>query len=366
VTVLVVDDSAFMRKIVAQLIDRSGDFRVIGTARDGLDAIKQVHRLSPDIVTMDVDMPQLDGIQALGYIMSETPRPVIMLSAATTQHGYDATLRALELGAVDFVRKPSGPISLDVETIQTRLLGALRAARDVNLTGVRMLPRMAHRRRTPTDMPSVGAEVIVTIATSTGGPRALAELIPSLPPALPAAVIVVQHMPAGFTGSLARRLDQMSPLPVSEASQGGLLSAGHVYVAPGGQHIRVVPGGGGRRVSLDPDSPPLWGVKPAADPLFESVANTFRSAAIGVVLTGMGRDAADGLRSIREAGGKAIVQDRESSTIFGMPQAAIQIAGADSVLPLSGIPVAIAEAVASASDRISGRGNGEEARGPRG
>jgi two-component system, chemotaxis family, protein-glutamate methylesterase/glutaminase len=350
-TVLVVDDSAFMRKVVSQLIERSAEFRVVGTARNGFDALKQVHALVPDIVTMDVDMPELDGLQALGYIMSESPRPVVMLSAATTQHGFDATLRALELGAVDFVRKPSGPISLDVENIQTRLFEALRAARDVNLRGVRMLPRRLDPGFIRPATGTTPADFAVAIATSTGGPRALAELVPSLPSTLAAAVIIVQHMPAGFTASLAQRLDQMSPLPVCEAADGIAIHASRVYVAPGGQHMRLRREGDTVRVELDSASPPLWGVKPAADPLFSSVATVFGASALGVVLTGMGRDGADGLRSIRRAGGSAIVQDRDSSTIYGMPQAAAQLAGADQVLPLGGIGNAIGETVSMARRR---------------
>jgi two-component system, chemotaxis family, protein-glutamate methylesterase/glutaminase len=347
-TVLVVDDSAFMRKVISQLVDASGEFRVIGTARDGMDAVRQVHALSPDIVTMDVDMPELDGLQALGYIMSETPRAVVMLSAATTQHGYDATIRALELGAVDFVRKPSGPISLDMESVNTRLLGALRAARDANLAGVRMLPRRSAAlfRPLPAGVPAAFA---VGVATSTGGPRALAELVPALPRSLRAAVLIVQHMPAGFTGSLAHRLDQMSALRVTEGREGMTVETGRVYVAPGGHHMHVTGDGATARISLDSQSPPMWGVKPAADPLFRSIASTFGASSMGVVLTGMGRDGADGLRRIRDAGGMAIVQDRASSTIYGMPQAAAQIAGADRVLPLSEIAGAIGEAVQSSA-----------------
>jgi two-component system, chemotaxis family, protein-glutamate methylesterase/glutaminase len=343
-TVLVVDDSAFMRKVISQLVDASLEFRVIGTARDGMDAVRQVHTLSPDIVTMDVDMPELDGLQALGYIMSETPRAVVMLSAATTQHGYDATLRALELGAVDFVRKPSGPISLDMESVNIRLLGALRAARDVNLSGVGMLP--ARSAAIPRQLPAgVPAEFAVGVATSTGGPRALAELVPALPRSLRAAVLIVQHMPAGFTGSLAERLDQMSALHVTEGREGMTVERGRVYVAPGGHHMHLTADGASARISLDSQSPPLWGVRPAADPLFRSIASTFGAASLGVVLTGMGRDGAEGLRRIRDAGGMAIVQDRASSTIYGMPQAAVQIAGADRVLPLSEIARAIGDAV---------------------
>src|SRR5919206_938479 len=193
-TVLVVDDSAFMRKLVAELIDASGEFRVVGAARNGLDALKKVHALDPDIVTLDIEMPELDGIGALGYIMSETPRPVVMLSAAATGGADDLTIRALELGAVEFVHKPSGPISPDLVTVSGRLIDALRAAAQVNLRGVDVLarPRLAERERRSPAAPG-GAPRVVAIAASTGGPRALADVIPQLPRELDGAVLVVQH-----------------------------------------------------------------------------------------------------------------------------------------------------------------------------
>jgi two-component system chemotaxis response regulator CheB len=354
-SVLVVDDSAFMRRLITQILESSGEFRVAGTARNGLDALHKVHALDPELVTMDVDMPELDGLQALGYIMSETPRPVVMLSAATTHSGHDATLRALELGAVDFVRKPSGPISLDLVRVSDRLLAALRAAAQANVRGVRMLsatrlpPRGTPARAMPvvatsTASPAVargaGATRIVAIAASTGGPRALAELVPSLPCQLGAAVLIVQHMPAGFTKSLAQRLHALSKLPVCEAEAGESVLTDHVYLAPGGRHMSVQGSVGASTIVLD-DSAPIWGVRPSADPLFRSVAERFGRDAVAVVLTGMGRDGADGTRAIRDAGGRAVLQDRATSTIFGMPNAALQIAGADRVAGLGDIAPAI-------------------------
>jgi two-component system chemotaxis response regulator CheB len=271
----------------------------------------------------------------------------VMLSAATTQSGHDATLRALELGAVDFVRKPSGPISLDLVRISDRLLSALRAALEANPAGLRMLSP-APTSVAPTSAPAnaTGATRAVAIACSTGGPRALAEVIPRLPRDLDAAVLVVQHMPAGFTRSLAQRLDMLSPLTVVEASDGEALRHGRVYVAPGGHHMCVTLGAGGApRIVLD-DSAPVWGVRPSADPLFRSLAGVFRHAVVGVVLTGMGRDGAEGLRTIREARGRAIVQDRDTSTIFGMPQAALLTAGADRVVPLGEVAPTVVELLA--------------------
>ncbi len=342
---LVVDDSAFMRRLISQIIDASPEFRVVGTARNGHDALKQIEALNPNIVTLDVEMPELDGMQTLGYIMSETPRPVVMLSAAQTNSSVDLTLRCLELGAVDFVRKPSGPISLDLETVGETLLSALRAATLVNLTGVQLLARPRFIASAPRAAPSA-ARFAVAIAASTGGPRALAEVIPNLPGTLGAAVFVVQHMPPGFTHSLAARLDSMSHLRVTEAAEGDVVEVNHVYLAPGGQHMRVVGGLGGQHTIALDSGVPMWGVRPAADPLFTSVAEQFRQQAIGVVLTGMGRDGSDGLEAIRTAGGVGIVQDRATSTIYGMPQAALARAGAERVVSLQHVAPTVVEYVA--------------------
>lgn len=341
-TVLVVDDSAFMRKMISEIIDGSDAFRVIGTARHGNDALRQIHALDPEIVTLDVEMPELDGLATLGYIMSEMPRPVVMLSAAASGGKDDPTIRALELGALDFVRKPSGPISLDLATVAETLLGALRAALQVNLGGVRMLARP---RLVPT-MPVAGGGKVATravaIATSTGGPRALAEVVPMLAADMDAAVLIVQHMPKGFTHSLAQRLDALSAITVVEAQHGEAVQSNRAYVAPGGKHMRVAANGGAPMIVLE-ESPPLHGVRPAADPMFRSVAAVFGGQTVGVVLTGMGRDGAQGLRAIREAGGKGVVQDQATSTIYGMPQAALQIAGADRIAPLTEVgPVILA------------------------
>ena len=344
-TVLIVDDSAFMRRLIAEIIDGSPEFRVVGTARNGHDALRQIHALEPDIVTLDVEMPELDGMQTLGYIMSETPRAVVMLSAAGTQGGVDLTLRCLELGAVDFVRKPSGPISADLSSVAATLLTALRAATHVNLAGVQLLARPRFVTESPAVRSRGVATTAVAIASSTGGPRALAEVIPGLPGDLDAAVLVVQHMPPGFTRSLANRLDGMSELRVTEAEHGDAVVVNRVYLAPGGLHMRVVTDGPGAwRIALD-ESPTVHGVRPSADLLFTSVARQFGQASIGVVLTGMGKDGADGLTDIRAAGGFGIVQDRATSTIYGMPQAALLRAGAEHVVGLAEVAPTIVTAL---------------------
>jgi two-component system chemotaxis response regulator CheB len=342
-TVLVVDDSAFMRRVISDILSRTEEFRVIGTARDGNDALRKVHQLNPDMVTMDVEMPGLDGLSALGYIMSETPRPVVMLSAYTTERA-EATMRALDYGAVDFIAKPSGTISLDLATVADQLLDALRAAASANLAAVPV--RMP--RRSIAEPPRVraaageGSDMAVAIAASTGGPRALAELIPRLRNPLGAAVLVVQHMPPRFTRTLAERLDGLGGLGVTEAEDGEPVRRDRVYLAPGDFHMRVVREGGAVKIALNQE-PSVWGVRPAADPLFHSVAEVYGGRTVGVVLTGMGRDGADGLRAIREAGGGTMAQDRATAVIYGMPQAAAE--WADAVLPLDRIAAEVAGAV---------------------
>lgn len=332
-----------MRELVTELIDASGEFRVIAGARTGYEAIRLVHELDPDIVTLDLEMPDLGGLDTLGYIMSESPRAVVIISA----HGggdAETTLRALDYGAVDFVLKPAGDERREIEALEQRLLGALRAAAVARLDNlslrmpVRTRSRAARVRRRPA--PAVFSAV--AIAASTGGPRTLLELLRALPAELPAAVLVVQHMPAGFTTSFAARLGHSCALPVHEASEGCAIRSGNVYIAPGGSHMLVRRSEDGLTAKLTRDDP-VWGVRPAADVLFAAVASHFGPRSVGVVLTGMGRDGASGLRAVREVGGWGVAQDQETSVIFGMPRAAAPYA--NEVLPLSGIATAITERV---------------------
>lgn len=340
---LVVDDSALLGTVLRELIEGIPGFRVCAVARDGEEALRYVHALQPDLVTLDVEMPGLDGLAVLGYIMSEAPRPVIMVSAATTRGAVDVTIRALELGALDFVRKPAGAESAaGWAPVRARLAEALHAAAQMNVGSVPMLARPRVHTPTPRRTATRPAEAAVAIAASTGGPRALAEVIPALGASLEAAVLVVQHMPPGFTAGLARRLDQLASLPVHEATAGETVLPGEVYLAPGGRHMTVVPSAAGMAIALT-DSPPVHGVRPAADPLFASVAARFGARAVGVVLTGMGRDGSAGLRAIRAAGGAAVVQDRATSIIYGMPQQALLEAGADREAPLGAVGAAVRE-----------------------
>ncbi len=369
-TVLVVDDSAFMRRVVSDLIIESGEFDVVGTARDGAHALEQVRALNPDIVTLDVEMPGHDGLDALRDIMRIAPRPVVMLSAGGAAGGIDATLRALELGAVEFVRKPSGAISLDLERVRDHIVNALRAARASNRNTLGVAARTAPSSSAPpheglsrhtvanactsddaTRLRESSARVadsVVCIAASTGGPAALAALVPALPRFSQAAVVIAQHLPAGFTASLARRLSSISSLTVREAIQGEPLLAGHVYVSPGGQHTRLTSSECGVTIVLGDDAP-LWGVRPAADHLFASAASLFGARAIGVVLTGMGCDGAAGLFAIRHAGGIGIVQSPDSAVISGMPASALRHAGAEHVVALADM----ARTIAGEAERLN-------------
>lgn len=340
--VLVVDDSALLGAVVAGLIEGFGGFKVVGTARDGVEALRLVHALDPDIVTLDIEMPGVDGLHALGYIMSECPRPVVMVSGATRRGAVDLTIRAFELGAVEFVRKPDERSHDGWVSVAPRLRDALRAASSANLG----LPPLVRPRVPGAKAPRRlhAATEVVVIAASTGGPRALAELVPGLDPALDAAVVIAQHMPAGFTAGLARRLDQLSPLPVREAQSGEPLLAGTVYVAPGGRHLVLEREEGGARLLLR-DEPPVHGVRPAADPLFRSAAAVFGPRALGVVLTGMGRDGSEGLQAIVRAGGRGLVQDRATSAVYGMPAQAKATVTAEAELPLGEMAAAIGRIV---------------------
>jgi len=341
IDVLVVDDSALMQRIITSLLESDPLIRVVSTAADGYEAIEKVEAVRPDVVTLDIGMPRLDGLQALQQIMQRAPTPVIVLSGLKDA---GAAVRALELGAVEFVAKPSGTVSIDLYKVRDELINKVKLATLVKLHRV-----MAQAEPSPPlpilpRGPAANQAWMVAIGASTGGPRALSELLRRLPAELPASVLIVQHMPAGFTASFAQRLDQRSALHIEEARDGQEVTTGSAYLAPGGVHMVIARERGQPTIRLQ-DTLPVHSVRPSVDVLMSSVAHLNGAYSVGVLLSGMGADGAEGLAQIKAAGGLTLAQDRESSTIFGMPRVAIERGVVDRVLALSEIPGAIVAAI---------------------
>ena len=341
IRVLVVDDSAFVRQALSRMLGAAPDVEVVATAVDGEDGVAKVSELRPDVVTLDVKMPRMGGLEALRRIMTECPTPVLLLSSHTSE-GAEVTLRGLELGAMDFVDKSSVQGHMNLLGLADELLAKVRALAGVpreRLAGAGGPPRPAvaparHDRQ---------ADVIV-IGTSTGGPSALQAIIPRLPRALASTILIVQHMPAGFTRSLADRLDQRSALPVREAQDGEPVSRGLVLLAPGGLHMKLKKRGTQTSVWLDAE-PRSALHRPSVDVLMASVAKAYGARSMGIVLTGMGADGVEGLRAIREAGGRTLAESQETCVIYGMPKAALEAGVVDRVAPLPRVADEILAAV---------------------
>ena len=345
IRVLVVDDSAFMRKMISEILARDPGVCVAGQARDGADALVKLEALKPDVVTMDIEMPVLDGIGALTEIMRVRPTPVLMLSSLT-QAGAEATLRCLELGAFDFVGKPSGSISLDIEKIAAELISKVKAAAGARLhprrpaPSVFSAPSIPARPHLEAARKSAEKIAVLAIGASTGGPRALQQLIPMLPADLGVPIVIVQHMPPGFTASLAQRLQQMSSFVVREAAPGDRLKAGQILVAPGGHHLQFDAGGAAHLTQ----EPPIHGVRPAVDITLASLAHLYGSRLLAVLLTGMGKDGARAMKQIVDKGGMTLAEDETTCVVYGMPKAALDLGGVSRLLPLPEIAPAIARA----------------------
>lgn len=341
IRVLVVDDSAFVRQALSRMLGAAPDVEVVATAVDGEDGVEKVLALRPDVVTLDVKMPRMGGLEALRRIMAECPTPVLLLSSHTSE-GAEVTLRGLELGAMDFVDKSSVQGHMNLLGLADELLAKVRALASVPPERLAAAGRPL-RPAVPPALHDRQADVIV-IGTSTGGPSALQAIIPRLPRALASTILVAQHMPAGFTRSLADRLDQRSALPVREAQDGEPLQRGVVLVAPGGVHMKLRKRGGQTRVWLDAE-PRSALHRPSVDVLMASVAKAYGARSMGIVLTGMGADGVEGLRAIREAGGRTLAESQETCVIYGMPKAAVEAGVVDRVAPLPRVADEILAAV---------------------
>ena len=335
IRVLVVDDSILMRSIITDMLSVPGEIDVVGVGKNGLEAIARVKELKPDVVTMDVDMPKMDGITALRAIMREQPTPVVMLSGVTREGAWQ-TIMALSAGAVDFVPKPSGSVSLDIDRVKGVLIEKIRAACRANRGLLRPVPEVPDRRKAAV-RPSARATKVVVIGSSTGGPGALEHVITRLPETIRAGVLIVQHMPPGFTRSLADRLNRISAIEVKEAQDGDAIVEGRALVAPGDFHMIVRNGVSQARIVSMSQEPPVHRVRPAVDVTMKSAARAFGVGTVGVVLTGMGSDGAFGLKDIRERGGHTIACDEKTSVIFGMPKAAIELGCVERVAALDDI-----------------------------
>ena len=341
IRVLVVDDSALMRKLIPQILARDPEIEVVGTAMDGAFGLKKIEDLRPDVVTLDLEMPRMDGIETLRQITRKHRVPVIIVSALTTE-GATATFKALALGALDFVAKPRDAASAHMDEIAEDLITKIKVA---SKTRTRNVPSPAVLERPkpgkPAQRPRRDPTRVVAIGVSTGGPNALQYLLSQLPGDFSASILVVQHMPEGFTEMFARRLNECCAIDVKEAQSGDLLQAGRALICPGDRHMKV------RRMPLADtvvlsDEPRVNGHRPSVDVLFRSVGAEFGSRAIGVLMTGMGDDGANGMGAIKQAGGLTIAQTEESCVVFGMPKAAIERGYAMRIVPLEMLSMALA------------------------
>jgi two-component system, chemotaxis family, protein-glutamate methylesterase/glutaminase len=331
--VLLVDDSAFMRGAVARLLGMDGRFEVVGQASDGAEGVKLALELKPDVISMDYNMPGMNGAAATRAILAARAVPIVMLSAHTRE-GEAATVEALTAGAIDYVTKPEGEVSANLSAVRDELIGKLLAAAGANV-GFRNLEPPSARDSRPNSLrrPAPAGLKMVVIAASTGGPAALADLLPAVSLGSHATLVIVQHMAQGYTRALAAQLAERTRFPVREAESGAELTPGTAWVAAGDRHLLVDQK---TRLALS-DGPLVNGVRPAADVTLGSLAQHFGARTMGVILTGMGKDGARGMAQIKAAGGVTIAQDRATSTVYGMPKAAVELGVVDTVAPLSRI-----------------------------
>ncbi|MDQ1913328.1 chemotaxis response regulator protein-glutamate methylesterase [Paenibacillus sp. GD4] len=357
--VLVVDDSVFMRKMISDFITSDPEFRVVATAKNGKEAVELIKKHRPRAVTMDIEMPEMNGLEALRIVMREQPTPVIMLSSLT-QEGAAETIKALEWGAFDFVGKPSGSISLDLHKVKDLLLEKLRAAVKsnakkfadpvfpVSLKNKLTTPTLA--KQTANQHGTAGNDLtrfehLVAIGTSTGGPRALHKVLSELPSGFPAPIVIVQHMPPGFTKSLAQRLDSVSQIRVVEAEEGMRLESSTAYVAPGGYHLTVARSGPQYKIHLSHEQP-RGGHRPSVDVMFESLLPLKELKRHIVIMTGMGSDGAKGMLALKQSGAlTTIAESEETCIVYGMPRAAVELQCVTDIVPQQSIARKLATAV---------------------
>ncbi|MCX8028096.1 MAG: chemotaxis response regulator protein-glutamate methylesterase [Thermodesulfovibrionales bacterium] len=348
IKVLIVDDSAFMRNAISSMLSSDPEISIVGTAKDGLEAIEKVNQLKPDIVTMDVEMPRMDGLTALKHIMEKNPIPVIMVSSLTIE-GAKVTLEALELGAVDFIPKNLSDLSINIVKIKELLIEKIKyigkkgipkkiptiAKKPIQTKGVEPAKPVI----TAPSSRAIGERKvsIVAIGTSTGGPKALQSIIPNLPKDFPVPIIIAQHMPPNFTGPFAERMNQLSQITVKEAEEGEPIKAGTAYIAPGRGHMRLKRPRGIETVVSISENKEEFIYRPSVDAMMLSVAELFPGRALGVILTGMGNDGQKGLMALKKTGGRIFAQNEETCVVYGMPKAVVDAGIADKVLPLEEI-----------------------------
>ncbi len=338
VKVLIVDDSAFMRNALSSMLSSDPEIQIVGKARDGLEAIELIEKLRPDIVTMDVEMPRMDGITALKHIMEKNPVPVIMVSSLTVE-GAKVTLDAFDLGAVDFIPKNLSDLSVNIVKIREILIDKIKHIARAGIIRKRIRPTTAPRTiEIPKSMPvrttgerRVG---IVSIGTSTGGPKALQEIIPKLPKDFPTPIVIAQHMPPNFTGPFAERLNQLSQITVKEAEEGEPLKPGVALIAPGRGHMRVSRPRGILTVVTISENKEEFIYRPSVDALMFSVSEFFPGRALGVILTGMGNDGCKGLIEVKKTGGRIFAQNEDTCVVYGMPKAVVDAGIADKILAI--------------------------------
>jgi len=352
IRVMVVDDSALMRKLISDILIKDPELEVVSTAMDGLYALNKIPRSHPDVITLDLDMPRMDGLTALRHIVHEHQIPVILVSSLTTRGGH-LTLDGLALGAVDFVTKPKDAISIHIHDVAEELIQKVKAAGRAAVSKIRIQDVQVQSLVPAPPVPKAKnvrlLKTIVAIGISTGGPNAISTFLPRLPEDFPASILIVQHMPEGFTELFANRLDQICKIRVKEAHDGDKLTAGTAYIAPGNKHLKVakVANNG---VTVLSSSPPVNGHRPSADVLFNSVSEAYGADSIGIIMTGMGEDGARGLGNLMASGAYTIAQNEETCVVYGMPKAAIEMGNVREVVSLDNIPerlMAIVQEVAA-------------------